>query len=55
MKVPQYATVRLKDGRRGAAVEVFENGDLLVDVGSSPADWETIWVKAEDVAEILAQ
>lgn len=55
MKVPQYAAVRLKDGREGVAVEVFEDGDILMDVGSSPADWETISVKAEDIAEILPQ
>ena len=30
MKVTQYAAVRLKDGREGVAVEVFENGDILV-------------------------
>lgn len=55
MKVTQYAAVRLKDGREGVAVEVFENGDILVDVGSSPADWETIWATEDDVVKLLPQ
>lgn len=55
MEIPQYTAVRLKDGREGVAVEVFENGDILVDVGSSPEDWDTIWATEDDVVELLPQ
>lgn len=48
----QYDTVLLKDGRIGAVVEVFEDV-CIVDVGSSPKDWETIDVKKEDIVKVL--
>lgn len=40
----QYDTVKLKDGRVGAIVEVLDK-DCIVDVGSSPEDWEPIIIK----------
>ncbi len=55
MEITQYAAVRLKDGREGVAVEVFGDDEILVDVGSSPEDWDTISVKMDDIAEILPQ
>lgn len=51
--IKQYDTVKLKDGREGCAVEVFEQDVFLVDIGSSPADWETITVKREDIARVV--
>lgn len=48
----QYDTVLLKDGRRGVVVEVFDNS-CIVDIGSSPEDWETISVKKEDIEKVL--
>ncbi len=55
MTVTQYEAVRLKDGREGVVVEVFGDDEILVDVGSSPKDWDTISVKMDDIAEILSQ
>lgn len=53
MTIKQYDTIRLKDGRIGAVVEVFDGKDFLVDIGSSPADWETIDVTVEEIAEVI--
>lgn len=48
----QYDTVILKDGRKGAIVEIL--GDCyIVDIGTSPKDWETIAVKKEDIEKVL--
>ena len=56
MKIQQYDEIRLKDGRIGCAVEVLGDGkDLIVDIGSSPADWETIGASSDDVVEIIPQ
>ena len=54
MKIKQYDTVQLKDGRIGCVVEVRGEIAFDVDVGSSPADWETITVGAEDIQDIIS-
>lgn len=48
----QYDTVKLKDGRIGAVTEVLDDV-CVVDVGSSPKDWETVIVKNEDIEKVL--
>lgn len=48
----QYDTVVLKDGREGVIVE-FLSDYCIVDVGSSPKDWETITVKKEDIKKVV--
>ena len=54
MKMQQYDTVKLKDGRKGVIVEIFGDGEeLLVDIGSSPADWKTISVSENEVADVI--
>ena len=50
MKHKQYEIIKLKDGREGTIVEIV-GPDYIVDVGSSPEDWDTILVKAEDIEE----
>lgn len=55
MMIKQYDTIRLKDGRIGAVVEVFSETDFLVDVGSSPADWETIDATLDEIAEVISE
>lgn len=51
MDIKQYDTVLLKDGRTGSVVEVFTDGSLIVNVGSSPADRETLYDKTVDDIE----
>lgn len=52
--ISQYDEVLLKDGRKGAVVEVFGDQDLFeVDVGSSPEDWETISVHRDEIDKVI--
>lgn len=53
MKVKQYDTVLLKDGRRASIVEAFEGKVFIADVGSSEKDWETIDVVIDDIEKVL--
>jgi hypothetical protein len=53
LKIQQYDTVKLKDGQIGVAVEVFGEDEILVDVGSSPKDWDTISVTLEDIESVV--
>lgn len=53
MKVNQYDTVLLKDGRRASIVEAFDNKFFIADVGSSPKDWETISINIDDIEKVI--
>lgn len=53
MKIKQYDTVLLKDGREAAIVEEFENKVFIADVGSSTKDWETISITIDDIEKVL--
>ncbi len=53
MKIEQYDTVLLKDGREAAIVEKFSETDFMADVGSSPADWETIDITIGDIEKVI--
>lgn len=53
MNIRQYDSVMLKDGRRAAVVEKWDDNHFLVDVGSSPKDWETIDVTIDDIEKVL--
>ncbi|MCQ4935022.1 hypothetical protein [Anaerotignum propionicum] len=53
MQIHQYDIVKLKDGRVGCVVEKFSDTDFLVDVGSSPADWDTIDVKLDQINNVV--
>ena len=53
MKIKQYDTVLLKDGRKAVIVEAFENNAFIADVGDSPADWETISITIDDIEKVI--
>lgn len=53
MKIEQYDTILLTDGRKGCVVEKLSDTDFLVDVGSSPADWDTIDVKLKEIEKVI--
>lgn len=53
MTIKQYDSVLLKDGRRAAIVEKWDDAHFLVDVGSSPKDWETIDITIDDIEKVL--
>ena len=52
-ELKQYDAVLLKDGRRGAVVEIWGKEGLSIDIGSSPADWDNIEVTWDEVKEII--
>ncbi|MBQ6877957.1 MAG: hypothetical protein IJO22_06115 [Oscillospiraceae bacterium] len=54
MKIEQYCSVLLKDGRTACIVEVLSDTDFLADVGSSPEDWENIDVTINDIDRIIS-
>lgn len=54
MVVKQYDSVLLKDGRRAAVVEKWDDSHFLVDVGSSPKDWETIDITIDDIEKVIS-
>lgn len=54
MKIEQYCSVLLKDGREAAVVEVLDDTHFLVDVGSSPKDWDTIDVTIDDIDKVIS-
>ncbi|KAF5035723.1 hypothetical protein DSECCO2_582610 [anaerobic digester metagenome] len=52
--IHQYDSVLLKDGRMGAVVEIYGDQDRFdVDIGSSPTDWETIYVSRDDIEKVI--
>lgn len=53
LKVSMLDVVRLKDDQVAAIVEVFSERDFLADVGSSPKDWETIYITLDDIKAIV--
>ena len=53
MQVKQYDSVLLKDGRRAAVVEKWDDTHFLVDVGSSPKDWDTIDITIDDIEKVV--
>lgn len=53
MEIKLYSHVRLKNGQEGAVVEMDGPDHYLVDVGSSPEDWETVSVSASEIVEVI--
>lgn len=53
-KIEEFDIVMLTDGRRGVVVEIVHDPTwFMVDVGSSPADWETIDVDRSQIVKII--
>lgn len=54
MDMKQYDMVLLKDGRKGDIIEINGDDTFVIDVGSSPKDWETLWsVPITDIERVL--
>lgn len=54
MKIKEFDTVLLKDGREGSVMEVFPDGSLIIDIGNSPESWETLYDKTvADVEKVI--
>lgn len=55
MTIKAFDHVILVDGREGAVVEVLGDQELfLVDIGSSPEDWETIEVRIDQIKKVIS-
>ena len=54
VEIKEFDRVRLKDGREGDVMEVYPDGSLVIDIGSSEDDWDAIYDKTiEDVEKKL--
>jgi len=53
MKIKEFDTVLLKDGRRASIVEVLSDTTFIADVGSSPKDWETIDITLDMIEKVV--
>lgn len=52
-EIKEFDRILLKDGREADVMEAFENKEFIVDVGSSPKDWETISITIDDIEKVL--
>lgn len=52
MRLKEFDTILLKDGRQGDVMDISP-GAIAIDIGSGPADWETIYVTRDDIERIL--
>lgn len=53
MKVKEFDTVLLKDGRKASIVEVLSDTVFIADVGNDPTDWETIDVALDMIDKVI--
>lgn len=53
MQIREFDTVLLKDGREASVMEAFDDKAFIVDVGTSPADWETISVTVDQIEKVI--
>ncbi len=51
--IKEFDRVLLKDGREADVMEAFENKAFIVDVGSSPKDWDTISITIDDIEKVI--
>lgn len=58
MTIKKYDAVKLKDGRKAAIVEVYEQGkayeaDILVDNTGEYPEYETETIRHEDILKVI--
>ena len=53
LKIEEFDVVLLKDGQEATIVEKLSETDFLVDVGSSPKDWDTIFVTLDSIDKVV--
>ena len=53
MKIKEFDTVLLKDGRKASIVEVLSDTAFIADVGSGPKDWETIDITLDMIEKVV--
>lgn len=55
MSYKELDRVLLKDGREGTIVAGAPNGPFMVDVGTTPETWGSIFVEANDIAKVITK
>jgi len=53
VKIKEFDTVLLKDGRKASIVEVLSDTAFIADVGSSTEDWETIDITLDMIERVI--
>ena len=56
MKVDWYDEVRLKDGREGCVIEIYEHPDgngYEIELSPEPYNSETVTVKIDDIEKVI--
>ncbi|MFD2116353.1 hypothetical protein ACFSTH_08290 [Paenibacillus yanchengensis] len=54
--IKQYDVIILRDDRKGCVVEILGEQDVfIIDIGSSPEDWETIEVRRDEIEKVIPQ
>lgn len=53
MKIKQYDTVLLKDGRNATIVETLGDEAFIADIGSGPDDWDTIDITLDMIDKVI--
>ena len=53
MRIKEFDTVLLKDGKQADIMEVLDEKTFIADIGSSPADWETIDITIDDIEKVI--
>lgn len=53
MKIEEYCTVLLKDGREACIVEILSDKDFLADIGDGPEDWDNISITIDDIDKVI--
>ncbi|NLI90187.1 MAG: hypothetical protein GX366_07265 [Epulopiscium sp.] len=54
MRIKEFDTIKLKDGREGDVMEVLGGQDqFIVTVGDGPHDWEDIVISIDDIEKVI--
>ena len=54
MKLKEFDTVLLKDGRTGDIMDIQGDGeDITIDIESGVGDWETDYITKDDIEKVI--
>jgi hypothetical protein len=56
MKLDMYQKIRLKDGRVGHIIEIFNEGEAyMVDLKMADGEYEQVTIKPKDIQSIIVE
>lgn len=53
MKVDEYDSILLKDGRSGIVIEKFDDTHFMVDASEHADDWGIIDITLDDIEKVI--